>query len=183
MEVVLVDEHDYCTFQPLLYEVATALVEASDVGHAPRDLFHKQPNVAVHQDVVSAVDLANGEVRFAEMAPLTYDSLVLALGAPVNFFGRKGAADHAFPMHTLADAVRLKEHILERWEVADKNPALVENCALNVIVVGRGPTGVESAGALAELYRSNFAKDYPEVPQERARLTLVEAGPSFAGDA
>jgi NADH dehydrogenase len=178
-EVVLVEQHDYCTFQPLLYQVATALLEASDVGHALRDLFHEQPNVAVHQDAVSAVDLANREVRFAEMAPLTYDYLVLALGAKVNFFGAKGAAEHAFPMYTLADAVRLKEHILERWEAADKNPALVEDGALNVVVVGGGPTGVESAGALAELYRSNFAKDYPNLPQDQARLILVEAGPEL----
>jgi len=146
------------------------------VGHALRDLFHKQPNVAVHQDGVSAVDLANREVRFAEIPPLTYDYLVLALGARVNFFGTEGAAEHAFPMYTLADAVRLKKHILEKWEAADKNSDLVEDGALNVVVVGGGPTGVESAGALAELYHSNFAKDYPNLPQDQARLTLVEAG-------
>ena len=133
----------------------------------------------MHKDTVSAVDLANREVRFAEMAPLTYDYLVLALGARVNFFGTKGAAEHAFPMYTLSDAVRLKEHILERWEAADKDPALVEDGALNVVVVGGGPTGVESAGALAELYHSNFAKDYPSLPQEQARLILVEAGPEL----
>ena len=178
-EVVLVDQHNYCTFQPLLYQVATALLETTDVGHALRDLFHKQPNVVVHQDTVSAVDLAKREVRFAEMAPLTYDYLVLALGARVNFFGTKGAAEHAFPMYTLSDAVRLKEHLLERWEAADKNPALIEDGALNVVVVGGGPTGVESAGALAELYRSNLAKDYPSIPQDQARLTLVEASPEL----
>jgi NADH dehydrogenase len=178
-DVVLVDEHDYCTFQPLLYQVATALLEASGVGHPLRDLFHEQPNVAVHQDAVSAVDLANREVRFAEMAPLAYDYLVLALGARVNFFGAKGAAEHAFPMYTLSDALRLKEHILQKWQAADKDPALVEDGALNVVIVGGGPTGVESAGALAELYHSNLAKDYPSLPQEKARLLLVEAGPEL----
>jgi NADH dehydrogenase len=82
-------------------------------------------------------------------------------------------------MYTLSDAVRLKDHVLERWEAADKNAALVEDGALNVVVVGGGPTGVESAGALGELYRSNFAQDYPSLPQEEARLTLVEAGPEL----
>jgi NADH dehydrogenase len=118
-------------------------------------------------------------VRFAEMAPLHYDYLVLALGARVNFFSTEGAPEHAFPMYTLADAVRLKEHVLRRWEAADRDPALVEDGALNVVVVGGGPTGVESAGALAELYRGDFAADYPGLPQEEARVTLVEAGPAL----
>jgi NADH:ubiquinone reductase (H+-translocating) len=178
-DVVLVDEHNYHTFQPLLYQLATDLLETSEVGHPLRDLFHEQANVAVHQDSVTAVDLGGRRVRFAEMAPLDYDYLVLALGARVNFFGTEGASEHAFPMYTLADAVRFKEHVLRKWEAADKDPALVDDGALNVVVVGGGPTGVESAGALAELYRGDFAKDYPGMPQERARVTLVEAGPAL----
>ena len=94
----------------------------------------------------------------------------------VNFFGVEGAGDHAFPLYTLADAVRLKEHMLERWEAADRDPELVDDGVLNVVFVGGGPTGIESAGALAELYRSEFAKDYPHLPQDRIRLVLVEAG-------
>jgi NADH dehydrogenase len=135
--------------------------------------------VAVHQATVTGVDLAKREVQFAEMEPLAYDYLVLALGAEVNFFGVEGAGEHAFPMYTLADAMRLKEHVLQRWEAADRDAALLDDGALNVVVVGGGPTGVESVGALAELYRSEFAKDYPSLPQEKARLTLVEAGPEL----
>jgi NADH:ubiquinone reductase (H+-translocating) len=178
-DVVLVDEHDYHTFQPLLYQLATDLLETSEVGHPLRDLFHEQPNVAVHEDSVTAVDLARRRVHFAEMAPLDYDYLVLALGARVNFFGTDGAPEHAFPMYTLADAVRLKEHVLRRWEAADKDPALVDDGALNIVVVGGGPTGVESAGALAELYRGDFVKDYPALPHEKAHVILVEAGPAL----
>jgi NADH:ubiquinone reductase (H+-translocating) len=180
-EVVLVDKHDYHTFQPLLYQVATDLLERTAVGHPLRDLFHEQPNVRVHLDAVTGIDLAKREVQFAEMAPLTYDYLVLALGAEVNFFGAQGAPEHAFPMYTLADAVRLKEHVLARWEAADKDEALAEDGALHVVVVGGGPTGVESAGALAELYRGSFAEDYPDVPIEHARITLVEAAPHLFG--
>ena len=84
---------------------------------------------------------------------------MLGLGARVNFFGVEGAEQHAFPMYTLADAVKLRKHVLDRWEAADKDPVLVEDGALNVVVVGGGPTGVETAGALAELYRTNFAED------------------------
>ena len=163
-DVVLIDAHDYHTFQPLLYQLATGLLEPSAVGHALRDLVHGQENATVHMTSVTAIDLEEREVQFAEMAPLTYDYLVLALGAEVNFFGTEGAAEHAFPMYTLSDAVRLKDHLLERWEAADKDPSLVDDGALNVVVVGGGPTGVESAGAIAELYRSDFAKDYPEHP-------------------
>ncbi len=177
VDVVLVDRHDYHTFQPLLYQLATDLLETAAVGHALRDLFHEQPNVAVHQATVTGIDLAGREVEFAEMAPLAYDYLVLGLGAQVNFFGTEGAAEHAFPMYTLSDAVALKEHVLERWEAADRDPSLVEDGALNVVVVGGGPTGVETVGALAELYRSIFTKDYPGVPHDKVRLILVEAGP------
>ncbi len=178
-DVVVVDAHNYHTFQPLLYQLATDLLETAVVGHALRGLFHEQPNAAVHQATVTGIDLDARQVEFAEMEPLDYDYLVLALGAEVTFFGTPGAPEHAFPMYTLSDAVRLKEHILRTWEAADRDPALVEDGALNVVVVGGGPTGVESAGALAELYRESFAKDYPSVPQEKARIILVEAAPEL----
>ena len=113
------------------------------------------------------------------MQPLAYDYLVLAMGAEVTFFGTEGAAEHAFPMYTLPDAIRLKEHVLGKWEAADKDPSLLEDGALDVVVVGGGPTGVESAGAVAELYRGDFAKDYPNIPQEKARVVLIEGGPEI----
>jgi NADH dehydrogenase len=120
-------------------------------------------------------------VRFSELEPLGYDYLVLALGAEVNFFGVEGAAEHAFPLYTLADAVRLKDHLLERWEAADRKPELADDGALNIVVVGGGPTGVETAGAVAELYRGVFSQDYPDVAPEQARIVLVEASPEIFG--
>ena len=179
VDVVLVDRHDYHTFQPLLYQVATDLLETAAVGHPLRDLFHDQANAVVHQGIVTSVDVEARTVEFADRAALDYDFLVVALGAAVNFFDTEGAAEHGFPMYTLVDAVRLKEHVLERWEAADRNPALVDDGALSIVVVGGGPTGVETVGALAELYRNNFADDFPDLPQEQARLTLVEAGPAL----
>jgi len=178
-DVVVVDKHDYHTFQPLLYQVATGLLEQPAVGHPIRDLFHKQDNVRIHQDEVTAIDLDARRVEFAELEALGYDYLVLGLGAEVNFFGVDGAAEHAFPLYTLTDAVRLKNHVLKTWEEADRKPALVEDGALNVVVVGGGPTGVETAGAMAELYNGVFKKDYPDVPEGAATITLVEAGPEI----
>jgi NADH dehydrogenase len=178
-DVVLVDKHDYHTFQPLLYQLATGLLEQTAVGHSLRDLVQDQENATIHQATVTAVDLDAREVQFAELAPLQYDFLVLGLGAEVNFFGTEGASEHAFPMYTLLDAVRLKNHVLRKWEQADRDPGIVDDGALNIVVVGGGPTGVESAGALAELYRGNFAKDYPNLPHDKARVILVEAGPKL----
>jgi len=156
VDVVLVDKHDYHTFQPLLYQVATGLLEQPAVGHPIRDLFHGQDNARLHKDRVTAIDLDKREVQFAELGSVGYDYLVLGLGAEVNFFGVEGAAEHAFPLYTLSDAVRLKDHVLRQWEAADKDPAPIEDGALNIVVVGGGPTGVETAGALAELYTGLF---------------------------
>jgi NADH:ubiquinone reductase (H+-translocating) len=176
VDVVVVDKHDYHTFQPLLYQLATGLLETTAVGHSLRDLVKDQDNATIHKTPITGIDLAAREVQFEGLAPITYDFLVFALGAEVTFFGTEGAPEHAFPMYTLRDAVRLKDHVLGRWEAADKDPSLVDDGALTVVVVGGGPTGVETAGALAELYRDNFVKDYPNLPQEKARITLVEAG-------
>ena len=178
-DVVLVDKHDYHTFQPLLYQLATGLLETAAVGHSLRDLVQDQENTTIHQATVTGVDLDEREAQFAELEPLTYDHLVFALGAEVNFFGVGGAAEHAFPMYTLPDAVRLKNHVLKLWEEADRRPELVDDGVLNIVVVGGGPTGVETAGALAELYRGLFTKDFPSLPQEKARIVLVEAGPAL----
>jgi NADH:quinone reductase (non-electrogenic) len=176
VDVVLVDKHDYHTFQPLLYQLATGLLETTAVGHSLRDLVKGQDNATIHKAPVTGIDLDAKEVRVDGLPPLTYDFLVLALGAEVSFFGTDGAPEHAFPMYTLPNAVRLKNHILERWEAADKDSGLVDDGALTAVVVGGGPTGVETAGAIAELYRENFVTDYPNLPQTKARIVLVEAG-------
>jgi len=179
VDVTIVDRHDYHTFQPLLYQVATDLLETTAVGHPLRDLFHEQPNARVKVATATGIDPEKRRVEFDQIEPLDYDYLVLALGAGVTFFGTEGAPEHSFPMYTLPDAVRLRGHVLERWEAADRDPSLIEDGALHVVVVGGGPTGVESVGALAELYRGVFSDDYPDIPQDRAKLTLVEAGPEL----
>jgi NADH dehydrogenase len=178
-DVVLVDRHDYHTFQPLLYQLATGLLEQTAVGHSLRDLVGHHDNTTVHRANVAGVDFEARQVRFDDLEPITYDYLVYALGAVVNFFGTEGATEFAFPMYTLPNAVALKNHLLKRWDAADHDASLIEDGALNVVVVGGGPTGVETAGAIAELYRAELAKDYPNIPQDQARVILVEAGPEL----
>ena len=180
-EVVLVDRHDYHTFQPLLYQLASGLLEDTAVGHSLRDLLSRHENTVIHKAGVTGIDLEQKVVNFDEISPVSYDYLVFGLGAVVNFFGTAGAPDHAFPMYTLPHAMHLKDHLLERWEAADRDPGLIEDGALNIVVVGGGPTGVETAGAMAELYRGDLAKDYPGVEPEDARVILVEAGPELFG--
>jgi NADH dehydrogenase len=178
-DVVLVDRHDYHTFQPLLYQLATGLVETTAIGHSLRDLVGHQANTTVHQADVTAVDLDARQVSFDSLAPIDYDYLVYGLGAEVTYFGTEGAEQHAFPMYTMPHAVRLRDHVLERWEAVDHQPELIADGALNVVIVGGGPTGVETAGAMAELYRSDLAKDYPGISADQARVILVEAGPEL----
>ncbi len=177
--ILLVDRNDYHTFQPLLYQLASGLLETTAVGHSLRDLLERRGETTVRKATVTAVDLEARLVEFEEIEPLSYDYLVFGIGAEVNFFGTAGAPEHAFPMYTLPHAVRLKDHILERWEAADRDPSLIDDGALNVVIVGGGPTGVETAGAIAELYRADFAREYRNIPSKAGRLTLVEAGPEL----
>ena len=177
--MILIDKHDYHTFQPMLYQVATDLIALEEVAHPLRDVSGKQKNLTVHRSNVTKIDLANRQLEFQDLAPLTYDYLVIGLGAKVNFFGVKGAEENAFPLYTLPDALRLKQHILNKWEDADKDRALIEDGALNVVVVGGGPTGVESAGAIIELYRGDFIHDYKDMPVKDAKVTLIEFAPNL----
>ena len=182
VDVVVVDANDYHSFQPMLYQLATGLLDTTAVAHSLRDLFQHQQNARVHQANVSAIDLDAREVQFADMPALQYDYLVVGLGAVVQFFGCKGAPEHAFPLYTIEDALRLRSHVVGRWEAADRDPSLVDDGALNIVVVGGGPTGIESVGALTELYATAFAKDYPDTRPDDARLILVEAGPDALPD-
>jgi NADH dehydrogenase len=175
VDVTLVDRRNFTTFQPLLYQVATAGLNDADVAHPIRGLFHRQHNLHVRQGEVVAVDETRKVVRFADEREVPYDHLVLAIGAVATWFGVEGAEEHGLPLYTLPDAVALRNHIIERFEAADADPGLVDQGELTFVVVGGGPTGVETAGALAELFAVVFRRDYPTLPVSRARVVLVEA--------
>jgi len=177
VKITIIDKHDYHTFQPLLYQVATDELAPGEVGFPIRELLHGLKNIAFHQAVVSGVDLAKKEVMAEGVDPFHYDYLILALGTVVNFFNTPGADQHAFPLYTMDDALRLKEHILKTFEAVDKNPALVDDGALTFCVVGGGPTGVEIAGAVSELLHVELAKDYPNLPLDKAKVFLYEHAP------
>jgi NADH:ubiquinone reductase (H+-translocating) len=181
VEVTLVDRENFTTFQPLLYQVATSGLNAADVAHPIRGLFHHQRNLHVQRGDVVGVDWDAGVVHLADERDLPFDHLVLAVGAVATWFGVPGAEQHATPLYTLEDAVRVRNHVLERFESADAEPDLIDAGELNFVIVGGGPTGVETAGALAELFSVVFKRDYPALGVGRARVVLVETRDALLG--
>jgi NADH dehydrogenase len=179
--ITIIDKHDYHTFQPLLYQVATDELGPTEVGFPIRELLHGRQNITFHQSTVQSIDLQRKQVIVEGSNPIQYDYLVLALGGMVNFFHTPGAEQHALPLYTMEDAIRLKEHTLKTLEAVDKNPALMDDGALNFCVVGGGPTGVELAGALVELLRDELKEDYPNLPVDNAQVLLYEHSPNLLG--
>jgi NADH dehydrogenase len=176
VDVTLVDRNNFHTFQPLLYQVATAGLNAADVAYAVRGVVRGFPNVRFRQATVTAVDWDAGSVVLDEGADtVAFDHLVVAAGAVANFFGIDGAAEHSLPLYTLDDAAVLRNHVLDRFEAADADPDLVDDGALTFVVVGGGPTGVEVAGALSELFDVVLRRDFPALEVDAARIVLVEA--------
>ncbi|MEY2449049.1 MAG: hypothetical protein QOH79_2525 [Acidimicrobiaceae bacterium] len=171
--VTIVDRHNYHTFQPLLYQVATAGLNAADVAHAVRGIFQRQPNVSFRQAEVTGVDWSTGTLELGG-GRLPFDHLVVAAGATAAYFGIEGAAENGFPLYALTDAIALRNHVLERFEAADADTSLIDDGALCFVVVGGGPTGVEVAGALAELFAMVLRKDFRTLDVSKARIVLVE---------
>jgi NADH:ubiquinone reductase (H+-translocating) len=175
VEVTLIDRQNFTTFQPLLYQVATAGLNDADVAHPIRGLFHRQRNLHVRKGDVVDVDWDRRRLLLADERSVPFDHLVLALGSVATWYGVPGAEEHATPLYTLDDAVRVRNHVISRFEAADADPQVIDDGELNFVVVGGGPTGVETAGALAELFSVVFRRDYPSLPVGRARVALVEA--------
>ncbi len=176
VDVTLVDRHDYHTFQPLLYQVATDLLDPETVGHPVREYVDNQSNLRFVTASVASIDPDARRVSFEDWDDQTYDYLVVGLGAHANFFGTPGADEHAFPLYTLNHAIALKNHVLEQFEQAVKGDPEDAARMLDVVIVGGGPTGVETAGAMADLIYVTMARDAPRFPVGNASITLVEHG-------
>ncbi|HLA64266.1 MAG TPA: NAD(P)/FAD-dependent oxidoreductase [Rhodothermales bacterium] len=179
VDVTLVDRHNYHTFQPLLYQVATAGLQPGDITQPVRHIVHDYPGTAFRMGTVTGADVAARTLTLDDADTLPYDVLVVAAGASTTFFGTPGAEAHAFPLKSVSDAVAIRAHVLEQFEAADRDAAKVEEGALTVAVVGGGATGVEMAGALAELFDHVLAEDYPALDVARAEVVIVEAGPDL----
>jgi NADH dehydrogenase len=176
VRVTLLDKNGYHQFQPLLYQVATAELTPQDIAFDLEKLFEDDENVEVQKaDVVSA-DPEARTITLADDGVIEGDVVVLAAGSQPNFFNTPGAEEFAFPLYSLDDAARVRSRVLQLFQDASTKPELAEEGALNIVVVGAGATGVESAGALAELAHNVMPHVYEHLSVGGARVVLVDLG-------
>lgn len=178
-QVILLDKNNFHQFQPLFYQVATAGLEPSAISFPLRKIFHHSKNVIFRMADVSSVD-TKAKRLFTDIGYVDYDYLVLAMGGDTNYFGSKNIEQFAAPMKTVSEALYIRNKIISNYERAI-NIEKVENRKhlMNVVIVGGGPTGVELAGAMAELRNTVLPKDYPELSFDNMKVVLIEGGPEL----
>lgn len=182
VQITLIDKHNYQQFQPLLYQVATGILSPDNTAFALRDILRNFPNVDVQMDEVTSVNVEQRTVTTAGGNTFTGDFLVLATGSHVNFFGTPGAEQYSLPLYSLTDAENLRSAILKTLEAADRDPQNITPGALNFVIVGGGPTGVEMAGTLADTLHQFLQTEFHHVPPARAQVFLIERGPVVLAD-
>ena len=178
VRVVLIDKQNYHLFQPLLYQVATAALSPADIAEPIRKILSRHDNIDVVMGEVTGIDTAGHLVSLASGTSFRYGTLVLATGSEYNYFGHDDWARHAPGLKTIENAREIRSRILANFEEAETctDPARQRELMTSV-VIGGGPTGVEMAGAIAELARWTLARDFRHIDPRSARVILVEAGP------
>ncbi len=174
-QIILLDKNNYHQFQPLFYQVATAGLEPSSISFPLRKIFQKHKNIHFRIAELQRIDAENKEI-ITSIGKLNYQYLVLALGADTNFFGMKDIEANAIPMKSTPEALFIRNTILMNYETAvNINDRDEETALMNIVIVGGGPTGVELAGALAEMRKYVLPKDYPELDFTNMKIYLLEA--------
>lgn len=178
-QVILLDKNNYHQFQPLFYQVATAGLEPSAISFPLRKVFHNTPNVTFRMAEAQRIDQEKNRV-YTDIGYVDYDYLILAMGADTNYFGMKNIMENSVPMKSVSEALFIRNKIISNYEKAINIADLQKRKALmNVVIVGGGPTGVELAGAMAELRNKVFPKDYPQLNFDNMKVVLIEMGPSL----
>ena len=178
IHITLLDKNNYQQFHPLLYQVAASILSPDNAAFALRDILRNHDNVDIQMDEVTSIDLEQRTVHTAAGNTFSGDFLVLATGSRVNFFGVPGADKFALPLYSLTDAEKLRSAILRSFEAADRSPGKTTAGALNFVVVGGGPTGVEMAGTLSDMLTSVLQKEFRHVDPSHAQVSLIEMGPA-----
>ena len=176
VRVTLLDRNTYHQFQPLLYQVATAELTPKDIEFDLEKMFRDHENIDVRTAEVVSVDPQARSVTLADGSTIEGDAVVLAAGSQPNFFHTPGAEEFAFPLYSLDDAKRIRSRVLQLFKDASARPELVDEGALTFVVVGGGATGVESAGALAELIHNVMPHVYEHLAIAGAKVILVDLG-------
>lgn len=180
-QVVMLDRNNYHTFQPLLYQVATGGLEPDSIAYPIRKIFQGNPKLSFRMAEVERIDPEQKKVE-TNIGDISYDHLVVATGSQTNFFGFAQQEEHMMGLKSVPEALNLRSFILQNFEKASVLPdALAQDSLINIAIVGGGPTGVELAGALGEMKKFVFPKDYPDLDMSRMRIVLLEAGPKLLG--
>ncbi|WP_430429587.1 FAD-dependent oxidoreductase [Parasphingorhabdus sp.] len=176
VRITLIDRHNYHLFQPLLYQIATAALSPADVATPIRGLFRNDGNVRVVMGDVSGIDAATQTVNYGQNS-LQYDQLVLATGASHSYFGKDEWAPYAPGLKTIEDGVSVRGHVLRAFERAEasNDPERIKRL-LTFVIVGAGPTGVELAGAIAELAHHGLKDEFSQIDPAQAQIILVQSG-------
>ena len=175
VRITLIDQRNYHLFQPLLYQVAIAGLSPAQIAYPVRPIFRSQKNLVFQMGQVTGVDFERRYVKL-DGSFLAYDYLILAMGGRTNFFGLPSVERHALQLKNVESAVQARNHMLKMFERASGEPDADKRSALlTFVVVGGGPTGVETAGALSELIRLVLTKDYPQMNLRDVRVLLLEA--------
>ena len=180
-QVLLIDKLNHHQFQPLFYQVATSQVEPSNISFPFRHIFNHQKNVQVRLAEVLRVDTVGNTIT-TTIGDFDYDYLVLAMGCKTNFFGNKDIGSHALTLKTTYDAITVRNHILQVFEDVLSADEAEKEMLLNIVIVGAGPTGVELAGAFAEIKHDILPKDYPGIDFSKLKIILVEGSKDTLGN-
>jgi NADH:ubiquinone reductase (H+-translocating) len=182
VEVLLIDRNNYHTFSPMLYQVATAALGAEQIAYPIRNILRKLPNAQFLQAEVQRVDFAQRAIE-TDRTVIFYDFLILATGSVTQMLNVPGAAEHAFRLDNLRQAIALRNHILRCFEQAtcEPNPERKRQL-LTFTIIGGGPTGIELAGALVELIHSSLKRDYPVLDFRQVKVLLVQSGSHLLRD-
>lgn len=182
VQVILLDKHNYHTFQPLLYQVSTGGLEPDSIAYPLRKILKNYPNIIFRLANVEAVEVDKNILK-TNIGEIKYDYLIVATGSQTNFFGNKSIEEHSMAMKTIPQSLNLRSLILENFEDALLTSDLNErNALMNFVIVGAGPTGVELAGALAEIKKGILPKDYPDLDTRLAQINLVQSGDRILKD-
>ncbi|MEO8235846.1 MAG: NAD(P)/FAD-dependent oxidoreductase [Flavobacterium sp.] len=176
VQVVLLDKHNYHTFQPLLYQVATGGLEAGSIAYPIRKVIQEYKDFYFRLTSVKEIDTQNKKI-ISEIGELHYDYLVIATGSKTNYFGNKEIERNSMAMKTIPQSLNIRSLILENFEQAVLTKDIADkNSLINFVLVGAGPTGVELAGALAEMKKAILQKDYPDLDVSKMEINLIQSG-------